>query len=349
MKLHASHQSNSSVFRVAVLGCGGRGREHVLGLVAEPRAKIVALADIKKAVAETLNEEFALDARIFGEVDSLLSEEHPDMAVVSMWTALHLPMIKACAHAGVRFVLCEKPMAATWSETQEIVKLAEATGIQLTFCHQRRFASGNLAVRKLIRQGRFGKIERMDLFSPPHLLDCGTHSVDQALSFNEESPVKWVHGAVDLSTAVEFFGIPAEGMFTGIFMCDNGVMATIRTGGVDMEFWGGVRVVGDEGFVEVFWDGQIRRAKVYKDPSWTFPKFEESPNEQVIGVIRNAVDTLISGEEPELSYKKSTRAAEILFALYESARIRERITLPLQGNIGNPLFEMLSEREHQLV
>jgi len=349
MKPDSSPQSDSSVLRVAVLGCGGRGREHVLGLVADSRAKIVALADVKRETAQALDTEFNLDAAIYTDIEGLLCEERPDIAVIALWTGLHLSVLRACIAAGVRLVLSEKPMAATWDETLEIVRLAELSGIVLTFCHQRRFAEGNLAVRRLLEAGQFGKIERMDLFSPPHLLDCGTHSVDQALSFNRENPVTWVHGAVDLSTGVEFFAVPAEGMFTGVFVFENGVKATIRTGRLDMDLWGGIRVTGDEGFVEVMWDGEIRRAVVYKDPDWTFPVVNDDHSIQMKETVRNAIDCLLSGEEPELSYRKAFRAAEILFALYESARRRERVTLPLEGVTGSPLFDLLAERDKHLV
>ena len=138
-------------------------------------------------------------------------------------------------------------------------------------------------------------------------------------------------------------------MSTGVFLFENEVHATIRTGRQDMDFWGGVRVTGSEGFVEVFWDGQIRRAILFGDPSWTFPTFEEVPGEQMIGVVRNAIDALESGSEPELSYRKAMRATEILFALYESARRHERIELPLSGVTGNPLHEMLDAQGQQFV
>jgi hypothetical protein len=61
----------------------------------------------------------------------------------------------------------------------------------------------------------------------------------------------------------------------------------------------------------------------------------------MIGVIKNAIDCLETGEEPELSYRKALRASEILFALYESARRRSAVELPINPNIGNPLFDLL--------
>ena len=329
-------------YRAAIIGCGGRAHAHMPGLQADDRLIIVALADVRAESADTFASDFALDVHKYTDYKELLERERPDVVVATLWTALHLPVIRDCINAGVKVILSEKPMAATWGECEEIARLADESGVLLTFCHQRRFSSGNRKVRELLEAGRFGKIERLDLFSPPHLLDCGTHSMDQALSFNRESPVKWVHGAVDLTETVNFFNVPAEGMFSGMFYCENGVFGTIRTGTVNMDFWGGVRVTGSDGFVEVMWEGQIRRAVVYSEPDWKFPAVEEVPDEQMNGLVKNALDCLESGAEPELSYKKALVASEILFAFYASAERHERVALPLTGVVGNPLHDMLA-------
>ncbi|MBC7808838.1 MAG: Gfo/Idh/MocA family oxidoreductase [Akkermansiaceae bacterium] len=329
-------------YRAAIIGCGGRARAHMPGLKADDRIQIVALSDIRPESSESFASDFALNTRQYTDYKELLEAERPDVVVATLWTALHLPVIRECVRSGVKVILSEKPMAATWGECEEMARLAETSGVVLTFCHQRRFASGNRKVRELLGAGRFGKIERMDLFSPPHLLDCGTHSMDQALSFNSDVPVKWVHGAVDVTETVDFFNVPAEGMFTGMFYWENGVFGTIRTGTVNMDFWGGVRVTGSDGFVEAMWDGQIRRAVVYSEPGWKFPAPEEVPEEQMIGLVKNALDCLESGAEPELSYKKALRANEILFAFYASAERHERVTLPLTGVVGNPFHDMLA-------
>ena len=323
------------------LDAGGRARSHMPGLKADPRLQIVALADPRTESAQTLNTDYALNATVYADHNDLLAREKPDVLVVTLWTHLHLPVIRDAIDAGVRAILCEKPMAATWGECVEIARLAEESQVQLTFCHQRRFASGNRAVRALIAAGRFGKVERMDLASPPHLLDCGTHSMDQAMSFNEESPVTWVQGAVDISDTIQYFNVRAEIMASGVLRFANGVFGTIRVGNTEMDMWGGVRVIGSDGFVEVHWEGDVRRVVVYSDPSWTFPVVESVPDEQMIDMVKNAIDCLETGAEPDTSYQKALRAGEPLFALYESARIHARVTLPLEGVTGNPLFDLL--------
>jgi hypothetical protein len=62
---------------------------------------------------------------------------------------------------------------------------------------------------------------------------------------------------------------------------------------------------------------------------------------QMAGVVRNAVDCLESGAEPETSYQKALRASEIIFAFYESVRRRARVELPLTEVLDNPLHSLL--------
>jgi UDP-N-acetyl-2-amino-2-deoxyglucuronate dehydrogenase len=330
-------------YRVGVIGCGGRAKAHVPALLADGRARIVALADVKPEAATAMDTEFALGAAHYTDHREMLAQEKPDVVVSCLWTPLHLPVFRDCVEAGVRAVLSEKPMAPTWGDCRALAQLAETSGVQLTFCHQRRFAPGNQLVRKLIGDGLIGPLERLDLYSPPNLLDCGTHTFDQALSFNAETPARWALGAVDASQPLRWFGVDSEAMAVGTIVFENGVRATLQVGGPDMDLWGGVRVTGRDGFLAVTWDGQIQRAVIYGDPAWTPPAVLDDPDAPMRGVVKNALDCLASSTEPELSWQKALRAAEIIFALYESVRRHARVTLPLIDVDDNPFQAMLAE------
>jgi len=335
----------SKIYRVALIGCGNRAREHAIGLKADRRCQVVALSDLNQQAAESMNASFGFNAVIYGDYKEMLTKEQPDIVVTSLWTPLHLPVFKDCAESGVKAVVSEKPMAPTWGECLEIARIAEETNCQLTFCHQRRFAKGNQQARQWINEGRFGEIQRMDLYSPQNLLDCGTHTFDQALSFNNEVPVKWVLGALDASDPINWFGVSAETMAIGTLVFENGVRANIQVGGPDLDMHTGVRVVGSKGFFEVDWDGKLGQCVVYDDPLWRPLIVKNEPNDQMIGVIRDAVDCLESGDEPGLSYKKALRASEIIFAFYESVRRNARIELPLTGMTDNPFITMLEKNQ----
>jgi predicted dehydrogenase len=326
--------------RVGIIGCGKRARAHVIGLQADERCEVVALADLNREAAETMNSECGFGAAIYTDHKQMLADQQPDVIVTCLWTPLHLPIFRDCAEAGVKAVMSEKPMAPTWAECLEMGRIAEESGCQLTFSHQRRFCPGNMQARKMIAEGRFGQVERMDLYSPPNLLDCGTHTFDQALSFNAESPAKWVLGAVDAVEPIKWFDVSAESMAVGTIVFENGVRANIQVGGPDKDMGTGVRVVGTEGFIDVCWDGAYKRAVVYAEPDWRAPDVTPDKEAPMIGLVRNAIDCLETGAEPELSHQKALRAAEIIFGLYESVRRHGRVELPLDIQ-DNPFITML--------
>lgn len=330
----------SKVYTVGMIGCGKRARAHLVGLEAEQRCKVTALVDTDRDKAEAMNADSGFGAAIYTDHKEMLAGEAPEIVITCLWTPLHLPVFRDCAEAGVKAVLSEKPMAPTWHDCLEMAGIAEESGCLLTFCHQRRFAKGNLLAGQMIEQGRFGQIERMDLYSPPNLLDCGTHTFDQALSFNGESPARWVLGAVDASEPIKWFDVRAEAMAVGCIVFQNSVRANVQVGGPGKDMVTGVRVIGSEGFIEVGWDGNYRRTVVYDEPEWSPPEVSDSREEAMIGVVRNAVDCLETGEEPELSYQKALRASEIIFALYESVRRHARVQLPLETE-DNAFLTML--------
>lgn len=331
-------------YSVAMIGCGHRGRCHAPALKADKRIRVKALCDIRLEAAEKVDTRYEFNAALYEDYTEMLEKEKPDIAVICLWPQYRLNIIKTCVDAGIKAVHCEKPMAPTWQECREIAELAENSGIQLTFSHQRRFAEGNLLVRKMIADGLFGEIKRFDLYSPRHTLDCGTHTFDQAFSFNNESPVKWIMGACDLKEPFSYFGVKAESMAVGTLVYENGVRANIQIGGPDMDIWGGVRVIGTKGFIEVFWDGNFGNGVIYGNPSWKPPVVEAQGEAQMIGVIRNIVDSFENGTEPEITYKKALRACETIYSFYESVRTHTRIELPLSGVDDNPIISML-ERE----
>jgi len=336
-------------YRVAFIGCGRRAHEHAIGVQADGRCEVVALSDLSSEAANRLNDEFEFGATIYADHKEMLVKEKPDVVIVCLWTPLHLPVFRDCAEAGVKAVLCEKPMSATWGECLEMGRIAEETGCQLTFSLQRRFAAGNQTVRRLIKEGKIGEIVRMDLYSPPNLLDCGIHTFDQAISYMDEVSAAWVLGAVDTTEIYKWFNVPSECGATGHIQFANGVQASLYSGPIETweptqepkKIWAGVRVFGTEGFIEVMWDGQIVRGISYADPSWK-PEMElSSTSDQMKGYVRHAIDCLETGEEPEVSYLKALRASEIIFAFYQSVRLHARVELPLVGVTDSPFIAML--------
>lgn len=103
-----------AVFRVGIIGCGGRGKSHARGYAASKDAKIVACADPDRKNAAALAKENKIPkSRIYADYKKMLEKEKLDIVSICTWTGLHTQMVIDGAEAGVKAIHAEKPMAPT--------------------------------------------------------------------------------------------------------------------------------------------------------------------------------------------------------------------------------------------
>ena len=69
----------------------------------------------------------------------------------------HMPIALAAAEAG-KAILCEKPLANTVAEAEEMVEAAKRAGIVHMICHNYRRAPAIALAKQLIENGQIGKI-----------------------------------------------------------------------------------------------------------------------------------------------------------------------------------------------
>lgn len=87
----------------------------------------------------------------------LLSNEEIDAVSVCTPNYLHAPISIAALKAG-KHVLCEKPMATTKEEAEEMIEVSKQTGKKLMIAHNQRFVSSHVKAKELIEKGEIGKI-----------------------------------------------------------------------------------------------------------------------------------------------------------------------------------------------
>ncbi|HEY4206312.1 MAG TPA: Gfo/Idh/MocA family oxidoreductase [Puia sp.] len=147
------------MIKFGIIGCGRiaqRHAEHIskqgqlLGVCDIVRKKADDLAALHKTKAYYDVEEFLRDAR--------------DMDVVAVCSpnGLHAEHTVRALKAGFH-VLCEKPMALTVQDCGEMINAAERANRRLFIVKQNRFNPPVAAVKKLIDEGRMGKIYSVQL------------------------------------------------------------------------------------------------------------------------------------------------------------------------------------------
>jgi predicted dehydrogenase len=152
--------SNSDV-RVAVIGCGGRGKDHVAGFSKMPGVRITALCDTDAAHsaehAAKLKDENK-DVEVFTDIRKLLESKNVD--VVSMATPNHWHSLGGiwAIQAG-KDVYSEKPVSHNVWEGRQFVNAARAhKKIVQTGTQSRSSRAGIGAAVEWVKAGNLGKI-----------------------------------------------------------------------------------------------------------------------------------------------------------------------------------------------
>ena len=95
----------------------------------------------------------------------MLGELKPDVAVVITPHYNHAEIAIACLQAGCN-VLVEKPMALEVAEADAMIAAAQASGKLLAINFQHRQRPEVRAARRLIQEGRLGKLQRINMVTP---------------------------------------------------------------------------------------------------------------------------------------------------------------------------------------
>jgi predicted dehydrogenase len=173
--------------KLAVIGAGAFGRNHVRVLSRLPGVELAAIVDSDLAKAQPLAAEYGSQA--FSSLDEMPAI---DAAIVATPTLTHEEIASRLLHSGVD-VLVEKPIAATSAAGQRLARLAEENNRILQVGHLERFNPAVLALEKALTIPLFFEVHRLSVFSPRSLdidvvLDLMIHDLDLVLTFTQAFP-----------------------------------------------------------------------------------------------------------------------------------------------------------------
>ncbi|MEP1033655.1 Gfo/Idh/MocA family oxidoreductase [Ekhidna sp.] len=144
--------------RVGLIGCGRIAQRHA-GHIAK-LGELAAVCDVNAEKARKLGEEY--EVPFFVDVEIFLSFKDMDVVAVCSPNGLHAEHTIKSLNAGFH-VLCEKPMALSSSDCEEMIKTAERSNKRLFIVKQNRFNPAIEAVKEKIDQGAFGKLYSVQL------------------------------------------------------------------------------------------------------------------------------------------------------------------------------------------
>ncbi len=366
-------------YRTAIIACGTIARVHARGwgdVAGQPTA-IGAIADTHPDARREFGEFFGVsEDHRYSDSREMLDRERPDFVDVCSWHRQHAEMTIAAAARKPKVILCQKPMAVDLAEADDMLTACERNGVRLFVAFQRPHHATWLKARDLIREGVIGRPMQVVIDDGGNILNTNSHNIRLALFLMDEPRVEWVMGAVERTTDVMERGLPCEDRCLGVAGCDNGATLVIlgdmlthsRIGDRRVRIGQGCRVIGTDGIMEL-WTGRPPRDQIPSDGQMNQPEGPSAGYNVEFGVVRylngssggwvdveapwhdcwahqcqEAID-LVEGTlktEPISDARNGRKVQEVMMALFESARKRRRVELPLKTKV-NPLRLMVEK------
>jgi predicted dehydrogenase len=160
---------SSSPLRAAVIGCGAIAYEHLPFLANSERVDLVAVCDRSAALARAAAERFGAKVS-WTEAGDMLASVRPDVVHVLTPPHTHEGVVQAALSSGAH-VICEKPMTGSEQQTAALLDAAESAGRVLQESRNLLFNDPVLAMRRMIDEGRLGRVVEVDVLLSLHFLD----------------------------------------------------------------------------------------------------------------------------------------------------------------------------------
>ena len=132
------------------------GRAHLEALRRVEFVEVAAIAGRNQDAAQRLGAGFSVP-KIASDYREVLRDPAIDAVHICTPNAQHFSMAKASLEAG-KHVLCEKPLATTVEEAEELVTLAARRGLRNCVCHNLRDYPMVQQVRRMREAGELGEI-----------------------------------------------------------------------------------------------------------------------------------------------------------------------------------------------
>lgn len=148
-----------------ILSTANIGIKHVIPAIQRAsRCKVVAIASRDAGRARAVADQLAIE-KAYGSYEELLADPTIDAIYNPLPNHLHTPWTIKAMEAG-KHVLCEKPIALTAPEAEQLVQARERTGKLVAEAFMVRFHPQWLRAREIVQSGQLGEVRAIQtLFS----------------------------------------------------------------------------------------------------------------------------------------------------------------------------------------
>ena len=300
--------------------------------------------------ARVLGDKLTRTDRNYG---TLLAEEKPQMALVSMEARLAPPVVDAALEAGCH-VFAEKPACIKTADFEPLAHKADRAHRYLMLALANRLNPETVAARRLIETGKLGRLfglemhlvadqtrltrasyhdqwfAQKDRAGGGHLIWLGIHWLDLAMHITGAR----IDRVAGFTANVGGQPIDIEDSASAALRFDNGMLGTLTSGYyLDRGYHSHIKVWGSDGWLlmEPMKDQPLHWYSTKGPGAGEVQVWDDSKQPRgYTPFVQAAVQACATMSDPPISTSHSLRALQTVFAIYDAAENGRTVEIPGQ-------------------
>lgn len=336
-------------YRAGLVGCGRIGTlwetdpptpvTHAGALSVLPQTILVAGASRGAEHLQAFGKRWGVDA-LYHDYREMFAREKLDIVCIATHPGLHRGIVEAAVAAGVKGILCEKPLALSLTDADALVAACHSAGCVLSVNHSRRWDPAHRKAKEMVESGLIGDLVALYGF-------CQGVKPFPAWTADEEGPL--IHDAVHLFDLFRLFaGEPISVVGTAvrrvqpfrveddshaIFTFAHGLSGVAMVNELTRYYRFGIEIQGTEGVIRLDGDGprwwnSVDRTNRINEPTSQIEWFQLEPEpfpaqpttSSILEAVRELVHCMETGNTPSSPGEDGIASLEMVMAIYESQR-----------------------------
>jgi len=322
----------------AIVGLGSYATRQIMPRFKDTEhCRLTALVSGSPQKAATLAAEYGVPARSiynYQTFDRIADNPDVDVVYVILPNSMHAEYTIRAARAG-KHVMCEKPMAVTVRECEQMIEACNRANRKLMLGYRSRFQAHNVEAIRVARSGELGPLRtitaehgfnagdptqwRLDKARSGggSLQDIGVYSLNATRYLTGEEPVEVA--AIEHTDRSDPRFRTVEDTINFMLRFPSGVIANCISAYSSAH--NRYRVVGSAGWVELDpatpYSGQQMRVRVRNQ---TETRDAPEPKNQWAGQLDHMAECIRTGATPIVDGHEGLRDVRLIQAIYEAAR-----------------------------
>jgi len=337
------------MLNVGIIGCGSIARQrHAAEYRHNKSANIAAVFDLSRPRAEAMAKDFG--GKVYDTVEELIADPSIDAVSVCVANAFHAPITIDALNHG-KHVLCEKPMAITLKDCEDMLKAAEKSGKRLLIDHNQRLTQAHRKAKEILASGELGRVisfaatfghKGPEMWSADKssntwffkkntaafgsMADLGIHKID-LMRYLIGGDVKSVYSRIATLDKKFPDGTPIEvdDNSVEILTFQNGALGTITTSWTHYgEECNTSTLYCEKGILKLYHDPRYALQVVYADGTKAHYELDrmqtnDDAQQRSSGVIDLFLEAVLEGKQTVLDAEQIVDSMRVVFACLASA------------------------------